>query len=220
MMYGWVSLPTVGEFLFTSQADVLDQDTISRLKCSTAPDFEVVVPLMLGCTLFGCFLGYLVGEVEPLSELSGILCLIGSGRSVRRQTKKGIDRQSWVSAKHKKEWRISSGLMEGCIVCVYQRWHMSLPVRRLVFFHCTQHFQERLVKAFALSVPHRMVGCCSGLFYPSDSTQFTDQVRLKRLPLITVNPRWESIVDGTIKLSNNTLAVVRAVWFFVGMACV
>lgn len=58
-----LSFPTVGEFLFASQADILNQDTISGLKRSSAPDFKVIVPFMLSCTSLGCFLCHFVGEV-------------------------------------------------------------------------------------------------------------------------------------------------------------
>ena len=71
---------------------------------------------MLSCTS-RCFLCRFLSDVKPVSELSDIFCLIGIRCGVRRQSKEASIAS--LGCLHQKEWRISSGLMQGGIVCMY-----------------------------------------------------------------------------------------------------
>ena len=87
--------------------------------------------------------------------------------------------------------------MDSCNVCMYQCGHMSFPVCILVFLQCSQHFQERLVETFNLSIAHGVVGVVLDFWMPANSQSFND-IALKVMTLFTVQSGWKAILHNKL----------------------
>ena len=114
-----------------------------------------------------------------------------------------------LPAKHLEIWGITSRVMEGCIACMYQCRYMSFRVRLLVFLQCSQHFQERLLEAFNLSIAHGMVGCWSGFLDAGNLAKIFYDIALKVLTLISVQSGWKAIMHNKLVKKNLSSLILR-----------